>query len=256
MAMTINDAATGAIGFLEAWCRLPGELARVTVDTWFRSTPEPDRPSPRVARERYRTQAPGYDLLTLAGEPYRDQTVETLDPQPGESIVDVGCGTGLNFAAIEEGIGPDGTLVGVDLCPEMLSAAAHEADRRGWRNVTLIPAPADLVELPVAADAALFCGTHDVLRSPAALENVLHQLRPSARVVAAGPKWTPPWRPDSLAMNACTWQINHSFVTTFEGFDRPWSHLARLVPDLQVEECFFGGGYIAAGTWPGPAAAG
>jgi ubiquinone/menaquinone biosynthesis C-methylase UbiE len=253
--MTMNDAATGAMNWMRAWGRVQTEIARAAAAFWLGSaSTKRDRPSARVARERYRAQAPGYDLLTLAGEPYRDQTVETLDPKPGEAIVDVGCGTGLNFAAIEEGIGSGGTLVGVDVCPEMLSAAAQETERHGWQNVTLIAAPADLVELPVEADAALFCGTHDVLRSPAALDNVLHQLRPDARVVAAGPKWTPPWRLDSVAMNAYTRQLHEPFVTTFEGFDRPWSHLERLVPDLQVEECFFGGGYIAAGTWPGAVA--
>jgi ubiquinone/menaquinone biosynthesis C-methylase UbiE len=249
--MTMNYAANGVINLFEAFGELQAGLARMAATLCFGPEPEPDQPSLEAARERYRAQAPGYDLITLAGEPYRAQTVETLDPKHGEAVVDVGCGTGLNFAAIEEGIGPDGTLVGVDVSPEMLSVAAHETDRRGWRNVTLIPAPADVVELPVEADAALFCGTHDVLRSPPALGNVLRQLKPAARVVAAGPKWTPRWRADSVAMNAYTYQLHRPFVTTFEGFDRPWSHLATMVPDLEVEECFFGGGYIAAGTWPG-----
>jgi hypothetical protein len=57
-------------------------------------------------------------------------------------------------------------------------------------------------------------------------------------VVAAGPKWVPWWRPASIALNTCAWLINHNYVTTFEGFDAPWSHLDRLLPDLAVEEAF------------------
>ena len=135
----------------------------------------------------------------------------------------------------------------------MLATARLRADREGWRNLTLIRSGAEEVHLPVEADAALFCGTHDILRSPAALENVVGQLKPGARVVAAGPKWVSPWRADALALNLYTWQVHRPFVTTFEGFDRPWSHLARLIPDLQVEECFFGGGYIARGSRVGHA---
>jgi hypothetical protein len=42
--------------------------------------------------------------------------------------------------------------------------------------------------------------------------------------------------------------MNRDYVTTFEGFDRPWSHLVLSVPDLHVEDVYFGGGYVAWGT--------
>jgi hypothetical protein len=37
-------------------------------------------------------------------------------------------------------------------------------------------------------------------------------------------------------------------VSTFEGFQQPWSRLAALVPDLHVEERYMGGGYVAFAT--------
>jgi hypothetical protein len=114
----------------------------------------------------------------------------------------------------------------------------------GWTNVTLLRATAEEARIPVLADAVLFAFTHDVLRSPAALTNVLGRLRPGGRVAAAGPKWAPALSP----LNLLVWQVASQFVTTFEGFDCPWSHLARFLPDLEVEEVFFGGGYIAAGA--------
>ena len=69
-------------------------------------------------------------------------------------------------------------------------------------------------------------------------------------MVAAGPKWVPWWRPASFAFNSYAWLVNRYYVTTFEGFDAPWSHLDRLLPDLAVEELFFGAGFIAVGTRP------
>jgi hypothetical protein len=116
--------------------------------------------------------------------------------------------------------------------------------------VTLLEAAGQDAAVPVAADAALLSAVHDILRSPAALDNVVSHVRPGGRVVAAGPKWVPWWRPASLAFNSYAWLLNQYYVTTFEGFDAPWSHLARLLSDLAVEELFFGAGFIAVGTRP------
>jgi len=227
---------------------VPGGLARRGVPIAGRVAAA--APDPLLARERYRTLAQSYDVRTLAGEPYRRKTVERLAAKPGDVVVDVGCGTGLNFAQLEEAIGPTGRLIGIDLSPEMLDAARAQVQRHGWSNVQLVQAAAENAELPtLSADAALLCGVHDVMRSRPALANVLRHLRDRGRVVAAGPKWAPWWQPGSVALNLSTWSVNRDYVTTFEGFDRPWSHLAGVVADLEVEAVYAGGGYIAAGTW-------
>jgi SAM-dependent methyltransferase len=205
-------------------------------------------PDSRLARARYRDLAAGYDARTTTGDPYRRQTVDRLAPLPGEVILDVGCGTGLNFAAIEEGIGPRGRLIGIEPSPEMLALAGERVEAEGWGNVSLIGAAAEDAAVPATADGALLCGVHDVMRSGPALANVLAHVREGGRVVAGGPKWTPWWRPGSAALNLTTWGSNRDCVTTFEGFDRPWSGLATMVGDLEVEELCLGAAYIAAGT--------
>jgi hypothetical protein len=53
-----------------------------------------------------------------------------------------------------------------------------------------------------------------------------------------------------VSFNLSTWRLNRDCVSTFEGFGRPWSRLEELVPDLQVEEIYFGGGYIASAAIP------
>jgi hypothetical protein len=97
-------------------------------------------------------------------------------------------------------------------------------------------------------DAALFCFTHDVLRSRSALEAIVGRLRPSGRVAAVGPMWAPWWAP---AMNLLVWYATSDYVTTFEGFSTPWSHLADLVPDLEVERHDLAGQYFAWGEMTG-----
>jgi hypothetical protein len=51
------------------------------------------------------------------------------------------------------------------------------------------------------------------------------------------------------------WQVARQFVTTFEGFARPWTQLQQAVPELSVEEAFFGCVYVAWGELPEPSPA-
>jgi ubiquinone/menaquinone biosynthesis C-methylase UbiE len=216
----------------------------------FGAQPLMGPPNPSLARQRYRELAADYDQRTAAGEPYRRRTVARLVLRAGDVVLDVGCGTGLNFAGLEEQIGDEGRLVGIDVSPDMLLRARRRAERHGWTNITLIETATEDAAIPAVADAALLCATHDILRSPRALEAVLRQVRPRGQIVAGGPKFVPRWRPDRITTDLFTFQANRDFVTTFEGFDRPWSHLSQLIPDLKVRDVLFGAGYIATGTRP------
>jgi acyl dehydratase/ubiquinone/menaquinone biosynthesis C-methylase UbiE len=205
-----------------------------------------DNPA-RSAPTLYRRLAGSYDLTTAWLEPYRHRAVSHLRLQPGEVVLDVGCGTGLSFEPIQAAIGPSGRLVGIEPCPEMLAAARARVEAAGWANVTLLEASAEEATVPGPADAVLFAFTHDVMRSPKALANVLGQVRPGGRLAAAGPKWTA-FAPQ---LNPLVWQVARQYVTTFEGFRRPWAELDRAVPDLLVEEAYFGCVYLAWAGLPG-----
>jgi ubiquinone/menaquinone biosynthesis C-methylase UbiE len=202
---------------------------------------------PGSALSMYRRLAGTYDLATAWLEPYRHRAISELRLQPGEVVLDVGCGTGLSFRPILSAVGPEGRLVGVEPSPEMLARARARVEAAGWSNVTLLEACAEDAVIPVEADAVLFAFTHDVVRSPEALANVLGQVRPGGRLAATGPKWAllaPP-------LNLAVWQVARQFVTTFEGFGRPWTRLEQAVPRLRVEEAFFGCVYVAWGELPG-----
>ena len=209
----------------------------------------------RSAPTLYRRLAGSYDLTTAWLEPYRHRAVSHLRLQPGDVVLDVGCGTGMSFETIQAAVGPSGRLVGVEPCPEMLAGARARVEAAGWDNVTLLEASAEEATVPGPVDAVLFAFTHDVMRSPKALANMLGQVRTGGRLAAAGPKWTA-FAPQ---LNPLVWQVARQYVTSFEGFRRPWAELERVVPDLWVEEAYFGCVYLAWGGlpgWPGGGRAG
>ncbi len=113
-------------------------------------------PDPERSVEQYRSLAPVYDAMARAGMRFRRRAVELLDLRRGETIVDVACGTGLNFRPILERIGPEGRLFGIDLSPDMLDRARERVVAGSWDNVELVNAPVERAAIPVAADAALF----------------------------------------------------------------------------------------------------
>jgi demethylmenaquinone methyltransferase/2-methoxy-6-polyprenyl-1,4-benzoquinol methylase len=125
---------------------------------------EPDR---ALAIDTYRREAGGYDRRTRLLDRYRRQALERLGLAPGQTVIDVACGTGANFEALEQRIGLQGLLIGIELSPEMLALARDRAERHRWDNVTLIHASVEEAQLNTQADAALFSFTHDVLQSGA-----------------------------------------------------------------------------------------
>jgi ubiquinone/menaquinone biosynthesis C-methylase UbiE len=163
---------------------------------------------------------------------FRQQCIGKLALKPGETVIDAGCGTGLSFPALENGIGSGGSIIGIDQSSEQLAQARALAARNGWQNIALLNYPVEDAQIPVTADAALFCLTHDIMRTPRAVQNIVSSLRDGGRIVVVGRKWAPWWR---LLTNWRTWQGARRFVTTFEGFRKPWSHLEGLVSSLEVE---------------------
>ena len=203
-------------------------------------------------RRAYRADAALYDTRTARYQADRQGLVDVLPVRPGQTVVDVGCGTGLCFERLQAKVGRQGRVIGLDESPDMLALAAQRVADAGWRNVTLLHASAQHASLPVVADAALFCAVHDVLQSPPALANIVAQLGPRGWVAAAGGRFGPRWM---VGPNLLVKAAHGPYVRSFDGFEAPWQHLAHLIPDLRVTTVALGVGYRAVGR-RGPACPG
>jgi len=97
-----------------------------------------------------------YDLVATAPgvRSWRDRAATALDLSPGDTVVEMGCGTGANFPHLRKRVGPDGRVVGVDVVPAMLRRARQRIDRAGWANVHAVRG--DATRPPITgADAVL-----------------------------------------------------------------------------------------------------
>jgi ubiquinone/menaquinone biosynthesis C-methylase UbiE len=64
-------------------------------------------------------------------QPIAARLVEALAPQPGERVLDVGCGSGAALLPLARAVGPTGSVAGIDLAPAMVEVARTAAEQAG-----------------------------------------------------------------------------------------------------------------------------
>jgi len=176
--------------------------------------------------------------------------VRALGLRPGDTVIDVACGTGLNFPLIEEIIGPQGQIVGVDLTDAMLAHAQDRIETNGWSNVSLVQSDAAEFDFPAEVDAIL--STYALTQVPKCAEVIAH----GAAALSGGGRWVvldvkvPGHTPGWLA------QLGTALVRPFASIDewiarRSWdatrAAMQEALTDLTWSELFLGTAYLAAG---------
>lgn len=109
------------------------------------------------SRERYRRGARLYDVVSGEWPVYgagRRAALDLLALRPGDRVIDLGCGTGLNLPGILAAIGPAGRVVGVDRSPDMLAVARRRVQKAGaTAAVSFIEADATTLDPAAVTDA-------------------------------------------------------------------------------------------------------
>jgi len=203
-------------------------------------------------REAYRRIARRYDravaLFPVFGvrmARYRRDAVAALGLPPGAMVVELGCGTGLNFPLLLEAVGPRGRVIGVDLSDAMLAQARAGVERRGWRNVELVCADIADYRFPPGVDAIL--STFAITLAPTYEEAVRRgalALRPGGRLAILDLR-RPSW-PDPL-VHFAAW-LNRPFGVTLDLEERhPWESVRRHLHEVRYREYYFGAIYLCVG---------
>lgn len=209
------------------------------------SDPNAPAQSNAIAIRKYRAHAAGYDRSAAFTMPLRQRAVALLQLRPGETVLDVGAGTGLSYGLLRDGVGINGWVLGVEQSPDMFAEAEARVARAGWDNVWHEQGFAETVRLPRPADAALFNYTHDICRTPSAVDNIMRQLRPGARVAMAGMKFFPWW---TGPLNLFVWAKNLPYNARPADLWKPWDIVMPYCATFRVWTKQAGMGYLASGT--------
>ncbi|GAA2593759.1 hypothetical protein GCM10010399_25430 [Dactylosporangium fulvum] len=201
-----RDRLPASSWHLTVWVRTPpartasggyrGEDADAIVDLHDPAWPVIRHLSPRlVPGDRwYRTESQAFFAARAAtwdskfGDDLPAYTTAVTEARlkPGGVVIDVGCGTGRALPALRDAVGPQGTVIGVDLTPQMLTAARDRA--RACAAVLLL---ADARRLPLAdavIDAVFAAGLVTHLPDPdAGLTELARITRPGGRLVLFHP---------------------------------------------------------------------
>ncbi len=173
----------------------------------------------------------------------RRRAVARVELRPGDTVLEVGCGTGRNLDLLHDAVGASGRVIGVDASAGMLAVARRSIARRGWRNVRVVHEDAARLALDEPVDGVLFSLSYSALpeREPV-LDNAWRMLAPGRRLVVmdAG-------LPDNALGRALT-GFGELVATVFPGdpYSRPWEDLVRLSPDVATERFQFGTYFICA----------
>jgi len=207
--------------------------------------------------QTYRKRAANYDftanLYYLFGYrewAYRRLAVKALKLLPGDTVLELACGTGINFPLFQRYIGPTGRIIGVDITDAMLEQANKRVANQGWKNIALIQHDASTYQIPSNVNAVFSSYALSIFPdTKRVLTNIANSLAPGGRLTLIElqiPKFWHLW----LASAAVT--LMKPFAVTEEWVARrPWETIRNTIREefdnVEISERFFGLTYITSG---------
>lgn len=116
----------------------------------------------------------------------QESLLAEVDPEPGEIILDVSCGTGLVTIPIAELVSPGGSVTGIDLSEGMIDEARLQAKQKGIENIYFKHMDAEDIEQPDELFDAVICslGLMYYPNPEKALKEMYRVLKPGGRIAA------------------------------------------------------------------------
>ncbi len=270
-------AGTGLGKFVTIFRRQPDGSWKAVIDSFFGdAAPESSSHNPLLgeaklevsgihendyrtreeAREIYQKGARFYDsfvwLYYAAGMRiglWRRKAIEALALRPGDTVVEIGCGTGLNFALLEKAVGSRGRIIGVDISEAMLERAEARVRDAGWNNVELVCCSAADYQFPRGVGGIFATG---VLNYEPAYDQLIARsaqaLGPGRRWVVLDYKMPKNWlrylAPAFLFLGS-TYGVSRKLMER-----HPWESIQRHLRNTQMQELYGGFVYIISGEAP------
>ena len=188
--------------------------------------PELEEDATKKAATTYNTASDFYDHpANTFWSRYGRQTVARLRLAPGDCVLDVCCGSGASAIPAAETVGPDGSVVGVDLAGNLLALARRKAEQRGLTNIEF--RSGDMTQLPFEEGSfdVVVCvfGIFFVPDMESALRELKRVLRTGGKLAITtwGPRF---FEPASTAF----WKSVRSVrPDLYKGFN-PWDRISEV----------------------------
>lgn len=201
----------------------------------------------------YRKRAGNYDFtanlyyfIGFREMKYRKMTISQLRLKPGDTAIEIGCGTGLNFKYVQQAVGDTGQIIGVDLTDAMLKQAKSRVVKNEWENIRLVKSDAAEYDFPAGINGVY--STFALTLVPeyqAVIERASDALVDGGRFVLLDFKKPEQWPLWVIKFGVA---ITKPFGVTLDLAERkPWEVMKSCFPNVTVTDLYGGFFYIAVG---------
>ncbi|MEO7589334.1 MAG: methyltransferase domain-containing protein [Arachnia sp.] len=204
---------------------------------------------PAAVIHLYDRVSPVYDAAASVFRPLgarrlQERAVDLLDLQPGDTVVDLGCGTGVNLPILARAVGERGRVVGVDLSAGMLARARRRADHHGLPQVSLIRADIRSFHVPPGTSAVLATASLEMVPEyDTVVGDLAAQLEPTRGRLAVGGVRRPPAWPAWVVALGRTATAVFGVTRAYEDL-QPWRSVRHHMDQITFETAAWGALYL------------